>query len=81
MNDLESASVVEGYFLAAQLRATLEEKFGDKWFNSREAGSFLKDLWKPGHEMTTLAVANKLGFDGVDPSSLVADVAEGIKTN
>lgn len=79
MNDLESAWVAEGYFLAAQMRSALEQRFGDEWFKSKEAGAFLMNLWKPGQETTAGVAAKQLGYDGVDPSFLVADVNEAIK--
>jgi hypothetical protein len=81
MNDLDSACIVEGYFLAAQMRGALEEKYGEEWFKSSEAGGFLRGLWKPGQEVTPAGAANKLGYDGVDPSFLVADVTEAMKAD
>jgi hypothetical protein len=78
MNDLDSACLVEGFFLAAQLRGALEEKFGGEWYKSSEAGNFLIDLWKPGQELTAGGAANKLGYEGVDPSFLVADVTDAM---
>ncbi len=79
MNDLESAWVVQGFFLAAQLRGTLEDKFGDAWYRSREAGDYLKTLWAPGYEITASGAAGQLGYEGIDPAYLVADLSEALE--
>lgn len=78
LNDLASADLAQGYFLASQLRSTLEKKFGERWFASDEAGAFLKDLWGPGQEADASSMANTLGNDSVDPSYLVADLSKAI---
>lgn len=79
LNDLDSASLIEGYFLGAQLRSALEEKFGDEWFASREAGAYLMEMWKAGQEATIADTAGRIGHDGIDPSFMVADVTEAIQ--
>lgn len=76
MDDLESAVMVQGYFMAAQLRAGLEDKFGEEWFRSPEAGAYLKGLWSPGQKVTAVSAAKELGFDGIDPSVLAGCFAE-----
>lgn len=76
MDDLESAHMVQGYFMAAQLKAVLEDKFGEEWFASPEAGAYLKGLWKSGQEMTAVSAAKELGYDGIAPSVLAGYFAE-----
>jgi hypothetical protein len=50
--DIDSGFYVSSYLRAwgfeAQLRAYLREKFGSRWFASREAGSLLRELWGEG---------------------------------
>jgi hypothetical protein len=54
------ADVDEGYYVAsylrawafeAQLRRVLRERFGDEWFMRREAGGFLRSLWRDGQRL------------------------------
>jgi hypothetical protein len=53
--DIDSGFYVSSYLRSwafeAQLRAYLKEKFGSKWFTSREAGSLLRELWAEGQKM------------------------------
>jgi hypothetical protein len=53
--DIDSGFYVSSYLRSwafeAQLRAFLKEKFGSKWFASREAGSLLRELWGEGQKM------------------------------
>ena len=35
----------------AQLRAYLREKFGSRWFATRDAGSLIRELWSEGQRM------------------------------
>lgn len=65
---------IEAWFLAAQVRAVLVERFGDEWWNSPEAGELLKELWSYGAEMCPDEVARLLGYDGLDSSYFIAEV-------
>jgi hypothetical protein len=53
--DIDSGFYVSSYLRSwafeAQLRAFLKEKFGSKWFASRDAGSLLRELWGEGQKM------------------------------
>jgi hypothetical protein len=53
--DIDSGFYVSSYLRSwafeAQLRAFLKEKFGTKWFSTREAGSLLRELWSEGQKM------------------------------
>ena len=53
--DIDSGFYVSSYLRSwafeAQLRAFLKEKFGSRWFASREAGSLLRELWGEGQRM------------------------------
>ncbi len=53
--DIDSGFYVSSYLRAwgfeAQLRAYLREKFGSRWFATREAGSLLRELWAEGQRM------------------------------
>jgi hypothetical protein len=53
--DIDSGFYVSSYLRSwafeAQLRAYLKEKFGSRWFATRQAGSLLRELWSEGQKM------------------------------
>jgi hypothetical protein len=53
--DIDSGFYVSSYLRSwafeAQLRAYLKEKFGSRWFTTRDAGSLLRELWGEGQRM------------------------------
>jgi hypothetical protein len=53
--DIDSGFYVSSYLRSwafeAQLRAYLREKFGSRWFATRDAGSLLRELWGEGQRM------------------------------
>src|SRR5256885_3754958 len=53
--DIDSGFYVSPYLRSwafeAQLRAFLKEKFGTRWFATRDAGSLLRELWGEGQRM------------------------------
>jgi hypothetical protein len=53
--DIDSGFYVSSYLRAwafeAQLRTFLQEKFGSRWFATRDAGSLIRELWSEGQRM------------------------------
>ena len=53
--DIDSGFYVSSYLRSwafeAQLRAFLKEKFGTRWFTTRDAGTLLRELWSEGQKM------------------------------
>jgi oligoendopeptidase F len=53
--DIDSGFYVSSYLRAwafeAQLRAYLREKFGSRWFATRDAGSLVRELWSEGQRL------------------------------
>jgi hypothetical protein len=53
--DIDSGFYVSSYLRAwafeAQLQAYLREKFGSRWFATREAGSLVRELWGEGQRL------------------------------
>jgi hypothetical protein len=45
------SSYLRSWAFEAQLRAYLKEKFGSKWFATRDAGGLLRELWGEGQRM------------------------------
>jgi hypothetical protein len=70
---------LEAWFLTAQLRATLVERFGEDWWSEPAAGDFLKELWGYGAELSPDEVAKRLGYEGLDSSYYVAEIKEAFE--
>ena len=55
LTDIDSGFYVSSYLRSwgfeAQLRAYLREKFGNRWFATREAGNLLRELWGEGQRL------------------------------
>jgi hypothetical protein len=65
---------LEAWFLAAQIRSVLVERFGERWWSTVEAGDFLKDLWGHGAELAPDEIARLVGFDGLDSSHFAQEI-------
>jgi oligoendopeptidase F len=72
--DFYGVNYLEAWFLAAQLRATLSERFGPEWWLSSEAGAFLKELWAHGSEFSPNEVARMLGYEGLDSNYYIEEL-------
>lgn len=72
--DFYGVNYLEAWFLTAQLRAALTERFGRDWWRSAAAGELLKDLWSYGSELSPNEVARLLGFEGLDSAYYVREV-------
>jgi len=72
--DFYGVNYLEAWFLAAQLRAVLRDRFGVEWWKSPEAGSFLKELWALGAELSPVEVAQRIGFGGIGPESYLKEL-------
>ena len=78
------ADVDEGFYVACYLRAwalevhwrrSLRERFGDRWFERREAGEWLLELWREGQRRSAEELlADRLGEE-LDFSPLTAELA------
>lgn len=65
---------LEAWFLAAQIRRVLVERFGDRWWSTAPAGDFLRDLWGYGSELPPSEIARLVGFDGLDSSYFTREI-------
>ena len=68
------ASYLRAWMLEVHLRKKLVAQFGDCWFARRDAGDFLKDLWRLGQELNADELAQRLGYPGLDVNLLIADL-------
>jgi len=73
LNDVDDGFYCAGYLRAwifeAHLREVLRRKFGEEWFTTAEAGSFLRELWSQGQKYNVDELARQLGYEGlsIDP--------------
>ncbi len=72
--DFYGVNYLEAWFLAAQLRAALGERFGETWWAEPAAGEFLKELWEFGAELPPEEVAQRIGYDGLDSAYYINEV-------
>ncbi|MCC6158824.1 MAG: hypothetical protein IT350_12295 [Deltaproteobacteria bacterium] len=66
------ADYLRAWFLESQLERALTSRFGERWYRTVEAGTFLKDLWSRGSRETAEEIAASIGDHGVTPHALVA---------
>jgi hypothetical protein len=63
---------------ACQLGQLLEQEYDEEWYRSGRAGRFLIDRWREGQRYTAEELVRFLGFQGLDPSLLVAELRAGL---
>ncbi len=69
-----SASYLRAWFLEAQLNATLTKEFGANWFEHPRAGERLRSLWGNGDRLNGTELSTVLGYDGIQPQPLIAEI-------
>lgn len=72
--DYYGVNYLEAWILAAQLRHAFRERFGERWWTSKEAGALWVELMEYGAELSTVEVARRLGFDGLDSGYFIDEV-------
>jgi hypothetical protein len=68
-----SADYLRAWIRTAQLRAYLHAHIGADWWQSRETGAFLRELFSEGTRPSSEAVAEQIGFDPVDTGPLLEE--------
>jgi hypothetical protein len=61
-----------------QLGQFLEQEIDEEWYRSVRAGRFLIDRWREGQRYTAEEIVRFLGFEGLDPTALVAELRTGL---
>ncbi len=72
------AEYLRAWILEAQLRAALQEEFGERWFDDPRAGKYLKELWSYGQKYTADEVVKTIGYAGLDHEPLVKEIELGL---
>ncbi|MDH5448242.1 MAG: M3 family metallopeptidase [Candidatus Bathyarchaeota archaeon] len=65
---------LRAWIFEEQLRATLKERFGEEWFNNKEAGAFLKNLWAYGQKYDAVELARMLGYRDLSIEQLLSSL-------
>ena len=81
LDDVDDAFYVAGYTRAwvfeVQLRRFLLEHFGEGWYESRDAGGFLQELWSVGLRDSVDELAQtRIGAKGLDPKLLTEELMD-----
>jgi hypothetical protein len=61
-----SANYLRAWIMWAQLRKHLKKEFGEQWFNSHEAGAYLKQIWSLGQSLPAELLVKQFGYEGLD---------------
>jgi hypothetical protein len=75
---LGGARQMRAALFACQLGQLLEQEYDEEWYRSGRAGRFLIDRWREGQRYTAEELVRFLGFQGLDPSLLVAELRAGL---
>jgi len=68
------AQYLQAWIFEAQLRNFLRKEYGDEWFNSREAGRALMNMWANGQKYNVSELARTLGYSGLSIEPLIASI-------
>lgn len=67
-------SALRAWIFEAELRQTLEERYGRRWYSRPAAGSFLKDLWSFGTKYTVEELAKHIRLMELDLEPIKRDL-------
>ncbi|GAC1326595.1 MAG: hypothetical protein NVSMB2_25860 [Chloroflexota bacterium] len=77
---LASAIELRADVFAAQVAAFLRREFDEEWWRSPRAARFLiEELWRPGRRHSAEELLGFMGYEGFDPSVLVAEFEEVLR--
>lgn len=68
------ACYLRAWALETHLRAHLRERFGERWFDRREAGEALRALWRDGQRLSAEELLGELTGAELDFGALLADL-------
>jgi len=56
------------------LRNFLRKEYGDEWFNNREAGEFLMNMWANGQKYSVIELAKMIGYSELNIEPLIVSL-------
>lgn len=72
------AEYLRAWILEGQIRAALEDQFGEDWFKKKRAGDFLRELWSYGQKYTADELVKTIGYVALDPDPIVLEIERGL---
>ncbi|HEY3921955.1 MAG TPA: hypothetical protein VGL76_07555 [Gaiellaceae bacterium] len=70
-----SADYLRAWIRSAQLRRHLLDTIGEDWWQRKETGELLTELFRTGTQLSSEDVAARLGYDPLDTTPLLAEIA------
>lgn len=72
------AEYLRAWILEAQMRAALQERFGEAWFKNDQTGAYLKELWSYGQKYTAEELVKTIGYADLDAEPLAREIELGL---
>ena len=72
------AEYLRAWTLEGQVRAALQEEFGDEWFMSEKAGKYLRDLWSYGQKYSADELVKTIGYVDLDDDPMLKEIERGL---
>jgi len=69
-----AAQYLRAWIFDAQMRAALREEHGDTWWQTREAGAFLRREWSSGQKYGVTELLEGVGYAGLDLDPFVEEI-------
>ncbi len=74
-----TANYLRAWIFEGQVKKVLVERFGDNWFEKRDAGKQLQDWWSTGQKYRAEEMLRELGPTGLDPGPLAEEIAGNLE--
>ena len=71
-----TAAYLKASLVEPVLRSYLRERFDEQWWRDKEAGDFLRRMWKEGGKITSQEILKRLGHEELDISPLITTFQE-----
>jgi len=72
------ADYLRAWILEGQIRAAVQEEFGEDWFVNERTGPFLKELWSYGQKYTADELVKTVGYVDLDMEPMVQEIERGL---
>lgn len=72
------ADYLRAWVLEGQLRAAVEEEFGEDWYVNERTGPFLKELWSYGQKYTADELVKTVGYVDLDMDPMLRSIERGL---
>ncbi|MER3447697.1 MAG: hypothetical protein C4291_13075 [Candidatus Dadabacteria bacterium] len=71
-----TASYLRGCIIESELKWYLRENFDEEWWREKEAGDFIRNMWKEGGRVFSQDISKRAGFEQIDLASLMRFLGE-----